>query len=124
MEEDESFINTDKYQYLYDRIIHSLENDKLYQDPEFNIRKLAVILDSNSTYVSRALNKIGDKKFNQLINDYRIEQVKAEIKNKMHLKFTIGHIYRNAGFSQQSTFNRIFKEHTGFTPSDYIRNQS
>ena len=89
MEEDESFINTDKYQYLYDRIIHSLENDKLYQDPEFNIRKLAVILDSNSTYVSRALNKIGDKKFNQLINDYRIEQVKAEIKNKMHLKFTI-----------------------------------
>ncbi len=122
--EEDTSSDTEKYQMLYDKIIATLENEKSYQDPEFNIRKLAEMVDSNSTYVSRALNKIGDKKFNQLVNDYRINQVKTEIANQMHLKFTIEHIYKNAGFSQQSTFNRIFKEYTGFTPSDYIRNQS
>lgn len=114
--------NPDKYQILYDRIINCLNVDKPFQDADFNIRKLAEMVNSNSTYVSRALNHIGDKKFNQLINEYRIAQVVDELKNDLHHKFTIEHIYTNAGFSQQSTFNRIFKEQTGSTPSEYIRN--
>lgn len=40
----------------------------------------------------------------------------------MHQKFTLEHIYKEAGFSSQSTFNRIFKEQTGITPSEYIEN--
>lgn len=116
--------NGDKYELLYNRIIDCLEVEKPYHDPEFNIRKLADLLGSNSTYVSRSLNQIGNKKFNHLINEYRIRQVLEELKNDMHQKFTIEHIYTNAGFSQQSTFNRIFKEHTGRTPSEYIKNSS
>ncbi|RZJ36094.1 MAG: helix-turn-helix domain-containing protein [Chryseobacterium sp.] len=112
----------DKDQILYSRIILYFEEEKPYQKADFNIRKLAESLDSNSTYVSRALNKIGNKKFNQLVNDYRINQVKAEIANNLHQKFTLEHIYTSAGFSQQSTFNRIFKENTGSTPSEYIDN--
>ncbi|MBD8083501.1 helix-turn-helix domain-containing protein [Chryseobacterium caseinilyticum] len=113
---------SDKYQILYDRIINCFEVDKPFQDAEFNIRKLADLVDSNNTYVSRSLNQIGDKKFNQLVNEYRIRQVLEDLKNDTHQKFTIEHIYTNAGFSQQSTFNRIFKEQTGSTPSEYIRN--
>lgn len=112
----------DNYQILYKKIIHHFETEKPYQKADFNIRKLAELVDSNSTYVSRALNKVGNKKFNQLVNDYRIEQVKKEIENNIHQKFTLETIYTNAGFSQQSTFNRIFKEYTGFTPSEYIEN--
>lgn len=115
-------IGFDKYQILYERIINCMNVDKPYKDANFNIRKLADMVDSNSTYVSRALNQIGDKKFNQLVNEYRIMQVLEELKNDAHQKFTIEHIYTNAGFSQQSTFNRIFKEQTGSTPSEYIRN--
>lgn len=114
--------NSDKYQILYDRIINCFEVDKPFQDAEFNIRKLADLVDSNNTYVSRSLNQIGDKKFNQLVNEYRIRQVLEDLKNDTHQKFTIEHIYTNAGFSQQSTFNRIFKEQTGITPSEYIKN--
>lgn len=112
--------NDEKYELIYERIIRCFEVEKPFDDPEFNIRKLAILIDSNSTYVSRALNMIGNRKFNQLVNEYRINQVKEELKNDMHHKFTIEHIYKNAGFSQQSTFNRIFKEYTGTTPSEYI----
>lgn len=107
---------------LYTKILHCFESEQPFRNPDFNVRILAELLDSNSTYVSRALNQIGDKKFNQLVNEYRIKQVLEDLKNDTHQKFTIEHIYTNAGFSQQSTFNRIFKEHTGSTPSEYIKN--
>lgn len=116
----ETHTENEKYKALYDKIISFFETEKPYQDPEFNIKKLAKLVDSNSTYVSKALNKIGNKKFNQLVNEYRINRVLNELDKNMHHRFTLEHIYKEAGFSQQSTFNRIFKEKTGVTPSEYI----
>ncbi|MFC3160493.1 Helix-turn-helix domain-containing protein [Chryseobacterium arachidis] len=116
----ESLTDEEKYNILFKKIISCLETDKPYQDPDFNIRKLADMVQSNTTYVSKAMNKVGDKKFSQIINDYRIQQVKIDFDNRAHHKFTIEHIYKAAGFSQQSTFNRIFKEYMGKTPTEYI----
>ncbi len=110
----------ERLQHLYNRIIILFEEEKPFQYPEFNIRTLADKVNSNTSYVSAALNKMGNKKFNQLVNEYRIEQVKILMKENVHYKFTLEHIYTNAGFSSQSTFNRIFKEHTGLTPTEYI----
>ncbi len=31
-------------------------------------------------------------------------------------------VYTEAGFKNQSTFNRVFKQIEGMTPSEYIRN--
>lgn len=112
----------DKFYDLYQKILDCFDNEKPYQDPNFNIRKLTQLLDTNSTYISKSLNEKGNIKFNQLVNQYRINQVKEEIENNIHQKFTLEHIYTNAGFSQQSTFNRVFKEQTGVTPSEYIEN--
>ncbi|PTT76749.1 hypothetical protein DBR25_05015 [Chryseobacterium sp. HMWF001] len=114
----------DKLDVLYQKIIDLFETQKPYQHSDFNLKKLADILYTNTTYVSKALNICGGKKFNQFVNEYRINQVKKEIENKIHQKFTLEHIYTNAGFSQQATFNRIFKEQTGLTPSEYIENRS
>ncbi|WP_370567614.1 helix-turn-helix domain-containing protein [Dysgonomonas sp. Marseille-P4677] len=32
------------------------------------------------------------------------------------------YIYSSAGFRHQSTFNKVFKELEGITPSEYIKN--
>lgn len=119
-DQSESLTDDEKYHILFKKIMNCLEVSKPYQDPDFNIRKLADMVQSNTTYVSKALNKVGDKKFSQLVNDYRIQQVKIDLDSRTHYKFTIEHIYKAAGFSQQSTFNRIFKEYMGKTPSEYI----
>lgn len=109
-----------KFSQIYEDIIHYFDVNKPYQNPNFSIRQLAEMLNSNTAYVSAALNKIGNKKFNQLVNEYRIKQVLDDLENGLHQQFTMEYIYKNAGFSQQSTFNRVFKEHTGSTPSEFI----
>ncbi|WP_143884909.1 helix-turn-helix domain-containing protein [Chryseobacterium binzhouense] len=112
----------DKLDDLYRKAINILEEKKAYQNPAFGIKQLADLLNSNTTYVSAAINRIGKKKFNQLVNEYRINHVLEDLTADEHHRFTIEHIYKSAGFSQQSTFNRIFKQHTGTTPSEYIEN--
>jgi AraC-like DNA-binding protein len=114
----------DKLVNLYKSIIKLMEEEKSFQYPDFSIRVLAEKLNSNTSYISAALNKIGNKKFNHLVNEYRIAHVKTAMKDNLHYKFTLEHIYSDAGFSSQSTFNRIFKEQTGVTPSEYIENLS
>lgn len=112
--------NKDKYQKLYDAIIEAFKKDKIYRDPDFNIRKLAELLDTNTTYVSKAMNLDGNKNFNQLVNEYRINDVVNMMKSDNTRKYTIQYLYTQAGFSQQSTFNKIFKEYTRSTPSEYL----
>lgn len=123
---DERFVNniikteSDDLEILYKRIINYLETEKPYQNPDFNLRILSKDLKTNASYTSKALNKYGNKNFNKLVNEYRINQTIQEIYNNIGKKYFIKKLYENAGFTQQSTFNRIFKEHTGKTPTEYI----
>jgi len=114
--------STEKATVLYEEIVTFFENKKPYQNPNFNMSELCKALDTNATYVYRALNLMTQKSFRDLVNEYRIAQVLSEIDQEAHKKFTIEHIYMEAGFVQQSTFNRVFKKTTGQTPSQYIEN--
>lgn len=106
---------------LYKKIIQHFDSEKPYQNPDFNIKKLADIMETNTTYVSRALNTYGAKNFSTLVNEYRVAEVKEGLLQSLHLKFTLEHVYSKAGFKKQPTFNRVFKEQTGYTPSEYIK---
>lgn len=119
--ESNTIVENDRFEHLYHQIISCFQNEKPFQDPAFNKRALARLLQTNETYISRALNKNGNKNFNTLMNEYRINQVIEEFNAKNFKKFTIEHIYVRAGFTQQSTFNRVFKEFTGKTPSEYVK---
>ncbi|MGC4040095.1 MAG: helix-turn-helix domain-containing protein [Flavobacterium sp.] len=120
LNENNAMAENDRFEQLYLRIIFCFDNQKPFQDPAFNKKSLANLLQTNETYISKALNQNGDKNFNTLVNEYRINQVINEFDTKNFKKYTIEHIYMRAGFTQQSTFNRVFKEFTGRTPSEYI----
>lgn len=110
----------DKFKVLYLKILELFENDKPYRDPEFNIKSLSEMLNSNHAYVSKTLNQNANKNFKNFVNHYRINTVLEDLNKKNYRKYTIESIYTKAGFTQQSTFNRVFKDKNGITPSEYI----
>ena len=69
--------------------------------------------------LSEVINSRLKKNFYDLVNGYRIEQVKKDLSDpaKSHLK--ILSLAFDAGFNSKATFNTLFKESTGQTPSDY-----
>ncbi|MCD4696832.1 MAG: helix-turn-helix domain-containing protein [Bacteroidales bacterium] len=53
------------------------------------------------------------------VNNYRVEEVKRLMAEGKHEHYTLLAIALEAGFNSKSSFNRIFKEFTGSTPSHY-----
>ena len=115
-----SYQDTDKFEILYQEILALFESEKPYQNPEFSIKILSRMLNTNHVYVSKTLNEKSNKSFKHFINHYRINQILEDFDKRKYKKHTIESIYTKAGFTQQSTFNRVFKELKGLTPSEYI----
>ncbi len=59
------------------------------------------------------------KNFYNLVNDYRVEEVKKRMVDPKYRHLTILAIAYDAGFNAKSSFNTVFKEKTGMTPSEY-----
>lgn len=107
-------------------VIKALESlmitEKLYLDPELGLNGLALRLDVTPNHLSMLLNDHIGKNFHDYVNSYRIEEVKERLLNPIYNNLTISSIGGDCGFNSKSAFNRIFKNSTGKTPSEYRRN--
>lgn len=106
---------------LFSRIEDSMKEKMLFKDTKFNLSALSVELDVNSTYISRAIRYKGYPNFSNYLNTYRIHHVKQLLLEVDFQKATLMYVYTEAGFSSQSTFNRVFKQIEGMTPSEYFQ---
>lgn len=99
---------------------HAMQNDKLYLNPELNLNKLAVQTGIGAKTISVVLNQHAHQSFNDFINEYRVEEVKARLMDAEFRHLTISGIALEAGFNSQATFQRVFKNITGHTPREYM----
>lgn len=89
-------------------------------DPEFSLDRLCEILDSNTSYVSRAINIGFGKPFKTLLSERRVFEACCLIDNDSSGKnFSIEGIGLHVGYKSRVTFTRAFKSVTGLTPSAY-----
>ncbi len=78
------------------------------------------ILNHPKKRVNSILIAVSDEIFGGwLINGYRVDDFKNLLTNptKQHITF-LGLAYE-AGFNSKASFNRVFKEFTGYSPSTY-----
>ena len=105
------------------RIIYALmtlfEREHLYRNVDIKIANVALMIGTNKTYLSRALNTRLSKNFCQFVNYYRVKEACAVfIENpQMEMK----DIAEQCGFSSSSNFSIVFKYNTGFSPGDWCR---
>ncbi|MBS1520371.1 MAG: ABC transporter permease [Bacteroidetes bacterium] len=90
-----------------------------YQDPELSLNSLAEKLELTTHELSRILNNVLKKTFNDFINEYRVRDIIAKMQDPTYDHITLLGIAYDSGFNSQSTFHRAFKELTGKTPAEY-----
>ena len=121
--EDEGGDITDEAVVEDSRIIYSLmalfEKEKLYLNVDVKIANVALMIGTNKTYLSRALNTRLSKNFCQFVNYYRIREVCALYIDNPELE--IRELAEQCGFNSSSNFSIVFKYNTGFTPGDWSR---
>jgi len=96
---------------------------KLFRDPDLTRSMLSDALGVNPNHLSQAINENGST-FNDLINSYRVEEFKNRRNEVKTRKETILSLAFECGFNSKSSFNHIFKNSTGMTPSQYIYQKS
>lgn len=108
----------------YERLIRFMENDKPYLDYELNLPGLARKLGLRSHYLSQLINQKSRKNFFDFVNTYRVNEFKKRARQPNRRLYTIMSLAYDCGFNSKTTFNRVFKNHTGYTPSEFFNNHN
>jgi len=65
------------------------------------------------------INSYFEKSFRNLINDYRIEDVKKKLLDPNN-KASVLSLALESGFNSEASFYRVFKNSTGLNPKAFI----
>jgi AraC-like DNA-binding protein len=101
---------------LADRIRDLMTLDKLYQEPKFSRADLAREVNVSENVLSRVINVAFTMSFRQLLNEHRIKEAKGLLSGS---DLQMIQIAFDAGFNSLASFNRVFKEMTGQTPTAF-----
>lgn len=96
-----------------------VKENRYYQDPELSLGSLAEKLDLTTHELSRIINTVLKKSFNDFINEYRVQDAARRMQDTAFDHITLLGIAFESGFNAQSSFNRIFKQMTGKSPVEY-----
>jgi len=97
----------------------AIETGLHYQDPDLSLNSLSKATGVHTHELSRIINLAIGKNFNDLINEYRILDVKRKMQDRAYDRITLFGIAQLAGFNSKSTFNRAFRQITGKSASEY-----
>jgi AraC-like DNA-binding protein len=107
------------YQSLSIKINTLLTEEKLYRNPELTLSELSKKTDIPAYLISKIISSSMQTNFYNLINKYRVDEVKNELLAKRGRG--IMEIAYHSGFNTKSTFYEVFKKSTGFSPSEFIK---
>jgi len=105
------------------KLKYLLGEKKIYLESEISLNLLAKKIEVSPHILSQVINESLKKNFWDLLNSYRIEDAKKLLLDPKH-DFSILEIVYEVGFNNGSVFNRVFKKHTGQTPTQFKKKNS
>lgn len=114
-----SGLNEEQGKELHQQLCALMENEKPYLRSDLSLAELAGLMNISTHNLTEVINTFADASFYDFVNSYRVENVKQAIKDPEFQNYTLLGIGLESGFNSKSSFNSVFKKHTGLTPSQY-----
>ena len=102
-----------------ERITQLMVVEKVYLSESLSLREFALHLKADPNLISFILNNHFNSTFYDFVNHYRIEEVKKRMKDPAYKHLTLLGIALESGFNSKTTFNRVFRQLTGTTPTQF-----
>lgn len=106
---------------LKSALLHAMDQTRPWRNRDLTLADLAQLLSTTPHKLSEVLNSQLEQSFYDFVNSYRVRYVQRRIEDEDARNLKILALALDAGFASKSTFNDVFKKHTGRTPSDYRR---
>ena len=114
-----SNLTEEQKQEYVKHIFTFMDEERPFINPELTVQDLSKQLNISRHHLTELLNNDIGKNFFTFINEYRVEEVKRRLLDTRFEHLTIVAIAFESGFNSKSTFNSIFKQNTGNTPSQW-----
>lgn len=114
----------DKQKEIWASLEEQMHRHHFFTDCDLNLDKLASLTGINKYHLSETLNSFAGKSFYQYINEYRVAYALKQIESLSSARpedVNFLSLAYKSGFKAKSSFNRYFKEITGFTPSEHLK---
>ena len=117
-----SGLKPEQEKLLLASVVRLMEEKRLYREPNFTLDDLARELDTQRHYLSQAIGSEQGQTFFTLVNRYRVAEAQQKLASPDFAHYSFLGIGLECGFNSKASFNRVFKEYTGQTPSQYKQN--
>lgn len=111
--------DTAEMKQLQDKLNVLMHNAKPFLDEDLALASLSAILEVPDKKLSTLLNQNMGTSFYDYINGHRVEEFKSRLATPDSNTYTLLAIAYDCGFKSKSSFNRVFKNTTGLSPSEY-----
>lgn len=98
------------------------EKELTFLNSDINLNQLAVLWNTNRSYLSTLINQYKGKSFTDYVNQLRVDYVLQKLDNEpVWRAYKISHISEKIGFSSSRSFSNAFLKVTGISPSFYLQ---
>jgi AraC-like DNA-binding protein len=109
---------------INEKLLEIMEREKPYLNPDLTLPELAKKLNVSRNQLSNVINQIHKVNFFQFVNRYRVKEIQRLMKDPANRNMKLLSLAFDSGFNSKASFNRIFKQITGMTPSEYFEQHS
>lgn len=99
-----------------------MQQSKIYLNPDLSLEILSTNIKIPKHHITQLLNEKLNKNFYQYINEFRIQHAIEQLQKSTEVQCNLLSLAYDCGFNSKSSFNNYFKKITGFTPSQFKRN--
>jgi AraC-like DNA-binding protein len=112
-----SGLSDEQARHYLARLCEWMETRQVYTESDLRLSNLAEQLAITPNQLSQIINQQAGKSFYDFVNEYRIDHAKHLLKEQPDK--TVLEVALAVGFGNKTTFNRVFKQHTRTTPTDF-----
>lgn len=107
-----------KLEEIYGQLEQIMKQEQIYREKDLTVERVAKMLDTNRTYLSKAINEKTGLSFNYYVNSYRIDEA-VKVLSDPNNDIAIKTLSYDLGFNSISTFYKLFTDVLGVTPSQF-----
>ena len=101
--------------------LEKFERNKKYLEKDMTLAKMALLLNTNTKYVSKIIARYRDKGTVEYITYLKIEHIiELLINENKYRNYKNKSLSDEAGFGSTQIFTRAFKNQTGLSPTYFI----